>query len=117
MAFILQYGFYKEFGNSSSSNLVQVHNYAGGKLGTWYSAFLQNLIRSILFINLLVCRKNRKGQNLTVAFAKWIVTLAPTILFGIILESNLVLIAGIFCSVSDVVYIYLLMNKRFLKVQ
>jgi hypothetical protein len=61
---------------------------------------------------MLLLRKNTKGQNLTVAIAKWIGTLAPTILFGIMLENNLVLILGIFCCVFDMIYIWLLWNYK-----
>lgn len=92
MAFVLEYYFVVEFGD----------------LGELYSAFLQNLIMSILFIHLLVTRTDTKGQNLTIAINKWIGTLAPTILFGIIAGNKLLLVIGIFCSVFDILYIYFL---------
>lgn len=92
MSFVVQYYFVVEFAN----------------LGGWYSAFLQNLIMSILFINMLVSRVDTKGQNLTIAINKWIGTVAPTILFGVIYANKLVLVLGIFCSIFDIIYIYLL---------
>lgn len=92
MSFVIQYSFIVEFRD----------------LASWYSAFIQNLIMSVLFINMLVIRMNTKGQNLTIAISKWIGTLAPTILFGIIYGNQLVLVLGIFCSVFDIIYIYYL---------
>ncbi len=70
-----------------------------------YSAFLQNLLMSGLFIAMLVARRGLRGQTLTIAIAKWLGTLAPTILFGVIEGSPLVLGLGILCSVFDLVYI------------
>jgi len=97
MSFAIQYSFSIEFGN----------------LGPWYSAFIQNLIMSILFINILVSRGSTKGQSLTIAVSKWIGTLAPTILFGIIRGNQLILVLGIFCSVFDITYIrYLNVVKK-----
>ena len=96
MSFVIQYYFIVEFGD----------------LGKLYSAFLQNLIMSILFINMLVNRMDAKAQNLTIALNKWICTLAPTILFGVIGGNKLVLVLGIFCSVFDILYIYFLNNIK-----
>jgi hypothetical protein len=96
MSFVIHYSFVLEFGDS----------------GRLYSAFLQNLIMSILFINMLVNRIDTKGQNLTIAINKWIGTLAPTILYGIIKGNKLVLVLGIFCSVFDILYIYFLNNIK-----
>ena len=111
MAGTIQYFFLKEFGITDSKNFHLFKAFIEPDLGAWYAAFLQNLIMSVLFIQMLLLRKNNKGQNLTIAIAKWIGTLAPTILFGIILENNLVLILGAFCCVFDVIYIWLLWNK------
>lgn len=74
----------------------------------WYSAFISNLIMSVAFINMLYIRKDTKGQNLTIAISKWIGTLAPTIIFGVIYGNQLGLSLGIFCSVFDIIYIYYL---------
>lgn len=92
MSFVLQYFFIVEF----------------KELGKVYSAFMQNLIMSILFIKMLVHKSNLKGQSLTIAINKWIGTLAPTILLGVIGGNKLVLVLGIFCSIFDIIYIYFL---------
>lgn len=90
MAFMLEYYFVIEFGT----------------LGMAYSGFMQNLIMSILFIHMLVSRNDLKGQNLTIGIFKWIGTLSPTILYGVIYEYKLILILGLFCSLFDILYIY-----------
>jgi len=100
LSVLIQIMFVKEFG------LV-----AGGA----YSAFTQNLLMSILFINMFYTRMNREGQNLNIAINKWIGTLAPTILFGILGAdgfgpSSLILALGISCSVFDIIYIRLLLK-------
>ena len=78
-----------------------------------YSAFLQNLLMSGLFIAMLVARRGLRGQSLIIAVAKWIGTLAPTILFGVIHQSALILGLGLMCSVLDLIYIGLiLVTKR-----
>src|SRR6185295_7576767 len=98
-AFAVQYGFRREFGI--------------GK-GASYSAFAQNLLMSVLFIAMLARRRSREGQSLTIAFSKWIGTLAPTILYGALGEgvfprgSFLILTLGVFCSIFDLIYIWLL---------
>lgn len=92
MAFAVQLSFIIEFGNLSGQ----------------YSAFIQNLIMSLLFTNMLAIRMSTRGQNLIIAIFKWIGTLAPTILFGIIYGNQLVLVLGIFCFLFDIIYIYLL---------
>ncbi len=51
--------------------------------GAAYTAFTQNLLMSVLFINLLVSRRDVSGQSIYVALLKWIGTAAPTILFSI----------------------------------
>jgi hypothetical protein len=77
-----------------------------------YSAFLQNLLMSILFINLFIKRGNMEGQSMLLAVSKWIGTLAPTIIFGILHFNLFVLVCGIFCSVFDLIYISLLVNYK-----
>lgn len=84
----------------------------GFVLAAKYSAFLQNLLMSVLFIHLFISRKNMEGQSLLLAIAKWIGTLAPTILMGVIEFNIVVLTAGLFCSVFDIIYIILLIKKR-----
>jgi hypothetical protein len=56
----------------------------GVTYGRAYAAFLQNLLMSILFVGMLVQRASTEGQSLTIAVSKWLGTLAPTILFGLI---------------------------------
>src|SRR6267143_5098222 len=100
-AFGIEFAFRKEF---------------GVRVGAGYSAFLQNLLMSVLFIAMLVRRASREGQSLTIAVSKWLGTLAPTILFGIIGDggfpngSFLIVVVGIHCSVFDLIYIRLLLK-------
>ena len=83
-------------------------------VGAGYSAFLQNLLMSVLFLDMLVKRGSTEGQSLYIAVNKWIGTLAPTIQFGILGDggfpqgSFLILVLGIFCSVFDLLYIWML---------
>jgi hypothetical protein len=86
-------------------------------LGGIYSAFIQNLIMSILFISMLVQRNSSLGQNQIIAVAKWIGTLAPTILFGFfgeddIAPNKIALSLGIFCSIFDLLYIKMLYSVK-----
>ncbi|MFD4869240.1 hypothetical protein [Streptomyces sp. NPDC058412] len=78
---------------------------------TRYSAFLQNLLMSGLFIALYAARQGPRGQSLTIAVAKWLGTLAPTLLFGVLEDSPFILGLGILCSVFDLAYIGLLLRK------
>lgn len=102
-AFCVEFAFIREF---------------GVPVGAGYSAFLQNLLMSVLFINMLVKRGSREGQSLTIAVNKWLGTLAPTVLFGIIGDggfpngSFLILVLGIFCAAFDLIYIRLLFRIR-----
>ena len=73
-----------------------------------YSAFLQNLLMSGLFIALFAARRGGRGQSLVIAVAKWLGTLAPTLLFGVYAPSPFILALGVLCSVFDLVYIGLL---------
>ncbi|MGZ8842477.1 MAG: hypothetical protein ACXW18_02370 [Pyrinomonadaceae bacterium] len=66
----------------------------------------------------LVKRGNREGQSLSIAINKWIGTLAPTILYGLIGEggfphgSFLILVTGVLCSVFDLIYISMLVEFK-----
>ncbi|MEU9036138.1 hypothetical protein AB0D45_14720 [Streptomyces sp. NPDC048352] len=73
-----------------------------------YSAFLQNLLMSGLFIALYAARRGPRGQSLLIAVAKWLGTLAPTVLFGVLEGSGFVLGLGVLCCVFDLAYIGLL---------
>ena len=102
-AFLVEYAFITEF-----------DPFVGGA----YAAFLQNLLMSVLFITMLVRRGSREGQSFVIAINKWIGTLAPTILFGVIGSGSfrgpsfLVLVLGVLCSIFDLIYIYLLTRAR-----
>ncbi len=96
MAFVLQYSFIFEFNEMSGI----------------YSAFIQNLLMSVLYINMLVSRNSIKGQSKLIAYSKWIGTLAPTILFGLIYNYQLAFVLGIFCSIFDIIYIIYLSNYK-----
>ena len=63
-----------------------------------------------LFIAMFVARRGARGQSLTIGFAKWIGTLAPTLVFGVIQDSPFILGIGILCSVFDLAYIALLLR-------
>lgn len=77
-----------------------------------YSAFLQNALMSGLFIAMFAARGGVRGQSLVIAVAKWLGTLAPTIVFGVIEASPLVLGLGIICSIFDLIYIWLLVRAK-----
>ncbi len=112
MAFVLQYGFLVGFPDAKGPGLADCLYFVSPYLGCWYSAFIQNLIMSVLFINMLAIRKNIKGQSLTIAVSKCIGTLAPTITFGIIFENQLILMLGVFCFIFDCIYIWMVMQYR-----
>ncbi len=73
-----------------------------------YTAFISNLMMSLLFISMLNNRRSIEGQSIGIAFFKMIGTLAPTILLGI--ESNFVLFLGISCFVVDAAYLAMLIS-------
>jgi hypothetical protein len=89
-AFAVQWLFIAEFGTSIAVD---------------YSGFLQNLLMSGLFIAMFFARRGLRGQSLTIAIAKWVGTLAPTILYGAIAARPFILGLGIMCGVFDVAYI------------
>ena len=102
-AFAIEYAFIREFGVAK---------------GAAYSAFPQNLLMSVLFISMLARRGNRDGQSLTIAVSKWLGTLAPTIVYGVLGASGfprgsfLILMLGILCSVFDLIYIRMLAKTK-----
>ncbi|EPY2527527.1 hypothetical protein ACXA0J_002086 [Listeria monocytogenes] len=78
-----------------------------------YSAFMQNVAMSILFVAMLFQRQNTNGQTLLMAFAKWIGTLAPAILMGVLQEINIyIIICGFICSIFDIIYITFLKKRK-----
>jgi hypothetical protein len=96
-SYAVQWLFLAEFGTHQASR---------------YSAFLQNAFMSGLFVQMAIARRGLRGQRLTIALSKWLGTLAPTILFGVIEGSRFILGLGILCSVFDLVYIGLIMWFR-----
>jgi hypothetical protein len=74
-----------------------------------YAAFLQNALMSGLFVQMILARQGLRGQTFKTALAKWLGTLAPTVLFGVIQGSRFLLGLGILCSVFDLVYIGLVL--------
>jgi hypothetical protein len=96
-AYIVQWLFLAEFGWSDAPR---------------YAAFLQNLLMSGLFIAMFIARGGPRGQSIIIAVAKWIGTLAPTIAFGALAGSALILGLGILCSVFDLAYLGLLLWAR-----
>jgi hypothetical protein len=97
MAYVVQWLFIVEFGWAEAPK---------------YSAFLQNLLMSCLFIAMFVARQGSRGQSIVIAVAKWIGTLAPTIVFGILAGSAFILGVGLLCSVFDLAYLGLLLWAR-----
>ena len=98
-SFLIQWLFIAEFGMA-------------GMKAAQYSAFLQNLLMSGLFIAMFVARRGPRGQSLVIAVAKWLGTLAPTILFGFLAGSLFVTGIGLLCTVFDLAYIGLLVWSR-----
>ena len=96
-AYIVQWLFIVEFGWTAAAP---------------YTAFLQNLLMSGLFIAMFVARRGARGQSIVIGVAKWIGTLAPTIVFGALAGSPFILGLGILCSVFDLAYIGLLLWTR-----
>lgn len=103
-SFVVQWIVFREFG---------IQN--GGK----YSAFLQNLLMSVLFIVMLIQRQSAEGQTLVIAVGKWIGTLAATVHFGILDEGprSYVLTIGSMIAVFDVIYIVMLAKTKAAKKQ
>jgi len=103
VALVLQAAFIAEFGFLA---------------GRAYAAFLQNLLMSVLFIGMLVRRGHRAGQSMTIAVAKWLGTLAPTILFGVVGTSTFngpsafILVIGLLCALFDLIYIWMLAQPQ-----
>lgn len=99
-SYLAQWGFVLEFGRIRAMQ---------------YSAYIQNLIMSVMFLAMLEKRQSSKGQSMLLAVAKWIGTLAPlgivSMNYGTSEFQPLIIILGIFCSVYDLMYIYLL-GKR-----
>ncbi|MCH4206895.1 MAG: hypothetical protein LKF79_00900 [Solobacterium sp.] len=72
-----------------------------------YSAYLQNVLMSVLFLYMLNKRKSSRGQTMTIAVSKWIGTLAPTVI-GFMEHNLFIAVCGIMCLILDLLYIYFL---------
>src|SRR3954453_20561035 len=96
-AYVVHWAFVVEFGYAQAAR---------------YTAFLQNLLMSVLFIAMFVGRRGARGQSMTIATAKWIGTLAPTIVFGVYEGSAFIVTIGVLCPVVDLAYIALLVWAR-----
>jgi hypothetical protein len=92
--FAIQFAFYFHFESVPASK---------------YSAFAQNAAMSIMFLTMLFSRGSTRGQTVLMAAAKWIGTLAPTILGGFIEEFNIyIILMGAVCFVFDLIYVVIL---------
>ncbi len=76
-----------------------------GSFGCAYAAFTQNLVMSLLFIDMLRRRQGPRGQSLDIAVCKCVGTLAPTVGFTLVLGNRLILTLGALCAAADVLYI------------
>ena len=94
--FVLQVLFIYEFG------LIE---------GEKYSAFLQNIVMSICYLYMLNSRGSSRGQTMTIAWAKCIGTLTPTII-GLMENNMFIVVTGIICFVFDVPYIFALSHVK-----
>lgn len=77
-----------------------------------YAAFMQNLMMSVLFVDMLLRRDSSQGQSIYIAISKMIGTIIPSVLFysrGPNLPFSLFLYISIF--VADLVYTVLLYRK------
>ncbi len=82
-------------------------NYAG-----YYTAFGQNLLMSILFIRMLLDRKDLAGQSLYIGLAKMLGTLCPSILVFVYLpESHLTVFFAWAILSFDLAYVGLYLQK------
>lgn len=105
---------------------LTVHAAFGTRAGATYSAFLQNLVMSILFVRLYFARRTHpaqqeiaahhsgpnRGQSLGLATAKFIGSFAATIIFGILEENWPIALAGAAVASIDIAYIGLLWRDR-----
>jgi len=78
-----------------------------------YAAFGQNLMMSILFVAMLLKRKNVIGQSVYIALCKMLGTLLPSVLFFLRFPSS-VLLNFLYVSifVFDLIYFALLYTKH-----
>ncbi len=78
----------------------------GPRDGGTYAAFAQNLLMSVLFLNMLLLRGGPRGQSMVIAVAKLVGTLAPTISLGFLSGFNpYVVVLGLLCLLFDSLYV------------
>ncbi len=114
----MQIVFMFSFGNFDleAAGLTKFGSLMNTNLGCWYSAYLQNLAMSFLYIAMFIRRRGTKGQTKAIAVSKCIGTLAPTIQFGMMFGNKLVLVTGLCILVLDIIYIWMLgKGERFFK--
>ena len=86
----------------------------GARTAVTYSAFLQTLLMSGLFIGMFYARRGPRGQSLTIAVGKLVGTLAATILYGVIEFSSFILGLGVMCFILDLLYVGLIARAKIL---
>lgn len=77
-----------------------------------YTAFLQNLMMSGLFISLLFWRGNLKGQSIYIAIFKMLGTLCASVAFFIYFKTNLITIISVATLLYDWLYIVLVCKLK-----
>ena len=87
---------------------LELHN---NSLGEIYSAFLSNMMMSVLFIYMLMHRNDVKGQSMYIALFKWIGTACATAQTYLDRGDNFILVLGICSFIFDVIYIVMLHYK------
>lgn len=79
----------------------------------YYAAFIQNLLMSVLFINMLTERKSLQGQSLIIAVAKFLGSLFATIEFGYMVKNFFIIGFGTLTAVFDILYIWFILIAIF----
>jgi hypothetical protein len=77
-----------------------------------YSAFLMNVVMSVLFLAFAINRGSDRGQSWVIAVARGVGTMAATGVFGVLEHSSFVLGLGIACAVLDALYLVVVLQQR-----
>jgi hypothetical protein len=87
----------------------------GAQLGAVYSAWTQNVLISVGFVEMRLRRGSSLGQSKLIAYAKWLGTLVVSIYFGFFFlgkvanyPNTFVVIVGLVCALYDMYYIFLM---------
>jgi len=83
----------------------------GWDWGAAVCAFAQNLMMSVLFVDMLVRRNGIEGQSMTIAICKWLGTLVPVLQAAYYTTDPLLIALGIGIFLYDVLYIVMLYRK------